>query len=163
EQIVKLASHSREKGYTIVALELYFRQGRAKVDIGMAKGKQEWATRYELREKQDLREAQRALSLRLHRCTQRQCPALVPRHALCLLVGTLASPQDPTTRSDTMSFALHRLPLRLASGGFILNSGIGKLSLDSDTAKGLQQMAINAIPQLEQLSPEDFGKYLAAG
>jgi len=62
-----------------------------------------------------------------------------------------------------MSFALHRLPLRLASGGFILNSGIGKLSLDSDTAKGLQQMAINAIPQLEQLSPEDFGKYLAAG
>ena len=62
-----------------------------------------------------------------------------------------------------MSFALHRLPLRLASGGFILNSGIGKLSLDSDTAKGLQQMATNAIPQLEQLSPEDFGKYLAAG
>lgn len=62
-----------------------------------------------------------------------------------------------------MSFALHRLPLRVASGAFILNSGIGKLSLDSESAKGLQQVAINAIPQLEKLSPEDFGKYLAAG
>lgn len=62
-----------------------------------------------------------------------------------------------------MAFALHRLPLRLASGAFILNSGYSKLSLDAESAEGLQQMAINAIPQLEQLSPEEFGKYLAAG
>lgn len=62
-----------------------------------------------------------------------------------------------------MAFALHRLPLRLASGAFILNSGYSKLSLDAESAKGLQEMAVNAIPQLEQLSPEEFGKYLAAG
>ena len=62
-----------------------------------------------------------------------------------------------------MAFALHRLPLRLVSGAFILNSGYGKLSLDAESAKGLQEMAVNAIPQLEQLSPEEFGKYLAAG
>lgn len=62
-----------------------------------------------------------------------------------------------------MAFALHRLPLRLASGAFILNSGYGKLSLDAESAKGLQEMAVNAIPQLEQLTPEEFGKYLAAG
>ncbi|WP_147916286.1 DoxX family membrane protein [Ruania zhangjianzhongii] len=62
-----------------------------------------------------------------------------------------------------MAFALHRLPLRLVSGAFILNSGYSKLGLDEEGAKGLQQMAVNAIPQLEQLSPEEFGKYLAAG
>lgn len=62
-----------------------------------------------------------------------------------------------------MAFALHRLPLRLVSGAFILNSGYSKLSLDAESAKGLQEMAVNAIPQLEQLSPEEFGKYLAAG
>ena len=67
EQIVKLSSRSREKGYTVVPLELYFRQGRAKVEIGLAKGKQEWDKRQALREKQDLREAQRAMSLRQHR------------------------------------------------------------------------------------------------
>ncbi len=62
-----------------------------------------------------------------------------------------------------MAFALHRLPLRLTSGAFILNSGYNKLSLDAETAKGLQDMAVNAFPQLGSLEPEDFGKYLAAG
>ena len=62
-----------------------------------------------------------------------------------------------------MAFALHRLPLRLVSGAFILNSGYSKLGLDAESAQGLQAMAVNAIPQLEQLSTEEFGKYLAAG
>ncbi|UFU05428.1 DoxX family membrane protein [Ruania halotolerans] len=62
-----------------------------------------------------------------------------------------------------MSFALHRLPLRLTAGAFILNSGLNKLNLDAESAGGLQQMALNAFPQLEQLSAEDFGQYLAAG
>lgn len=67
EQIAKLASQSREKGHTVVPLELYFRGGRAKVQIALARGKQEWDKRQALREKQDLREAQRAMSLRQHR------------------------------------------------------------------------------------------------
>lgn len=62
-----------------------------------------------------------------------------------------------------MAFALHRLPLRLASGAFVLNSGYSKLGMDAETAKGLQDMAVNAIPQLASLDAEDFGKYLAAG
>lgn len=49
------------KGYTIVPLELYFLGGRAKVEIALARGKQEWDKRQTLREKQDQREAQRAM------------------------------------------------------------------------------------------------------
>ncbi|WP_127130510.1 SsrA-binding protein SmpB [Georgenia sp. SYP-B2076] len=66
EEIAKLGVKSREKGYTIVPLELYFLRGRAKVEIALARGKQEWDKRQTLREKQDEREAQRAMSLRKH-------------------------------------------------------------------------------------------------
>ncbi|WP_235856823.1 DoxX family membrane protein [Occultella glacieicola] len=62
-----------------------------------------------------------------------------------------------------MAFALRRLPLRLASGAYLLNSGVGKLDLDAESAKGLQAMAVNAIPQLGDLDAAQFGKYLAAG
>jgi len=34
---------------------------------------------------------------------------------------------------------LHHLPQRIATGGFILNSGIGKLSADEATAEQLKQ------------------------
>ncbi|PWD50217.1 hypothetical protein C8046_05610 [Serinibacter arcticus] len=60
-----------------------------------------------------------------------------------------------------MSAALHRLPLRATSGAFILNSGIGKLALDAESAAGLQAMASNAFPQVKELKPEEFGKLLA--
>lgn len=64
EQIDKLAAKTREKGHTIVPLQLYFLGGRAKVEIALARGKQEWDKRHALRAKQDEREAQRAMSLR---------------------------------------------------------------------------------------------------
>ncbi|WP_114855900.1 SsrA-binding protein SmpB [Brachybacterium sp. YJGR34] len=64
QEIVKLASKSREKGYTIVPLEMYFLGSHAKVVIGLARGKKEWDKRQTLREKQDLREAQRAMRRR---------------------------------------------------------------------------------------------------
>ncbi|GAA3510046.1 SsrA-binding protein SmpB [Georgenia daeguensis] len=67
EEIEKLAVKTREKGHTIVPLELYFTKGRAKVEIALARGKQEWDKRQTLREKQDEREAQRAMSLRRNR------------------------------------------------------------------------------------------------
>ncbi|GAA1489886.1 SsrA-binding protein SmpB [Brachybacterium sacelli] len=63
-EIAKLASKSREKGFTIVPLELYFLGSHAKVVIGLARGKKEWDKRQTLREKQDLREAQRAIRQR---------------------------------------------------------------------------------------------------
>ena len=66
-EILKLGQKSREKGYTVVPLDLYFIGGRAKVEIALARGKQEWDKRQALREKQDAREAQRAMSLRVDR------------------------------------------------------------------------------------------------
>lgn len=63
-EIDKLAGKSRETGYTLVPLQLYFREGRAKVEIALAKGKKEYDKRHALRAKQDAREAQRAMSLR---------------------------------------------------------------------------------------------------
>ncbi|QPK80833.1 SsrA-binding protein SmpB [Schaalia sp. ZJ405] len=61
EQIQMLASKVQAKGYTIVPLELYFIEGRAKVEIALAKGKQEWDKRQALREAQDQRDAERAM------------------------------------------------------------------------------------------------------
>lgn len=55
------------------------------------------------------------------------------------------------------------LPPRLATGAFILNSGLGKRQLDEEAAAGLQAMAANAFPQLRDLSPRDFGKLLSTG
>jgi len=66
-EIEKLAAKSRESGHTIVPLQLYFSNGRAKVEIALARGKREYDKRHALRERQDNREAQRAMSLRQHR------------------------------------------------------------------------------------------------
>lgn len=62
DQILRLGQKSREKGHTIVPLELYFTKGRAKVEIALARGKQEWDKRETLRRKQDDREARRVMS-----------------------------------------------------------------------------------------------------
>ncbi|HEY5835912.1 SsrA-binding protein SmpB [Streptomyces sp.] len=61
-EIDKLAQKSQESGHTIVPLALYFKEGRVKVEIALAKGKKEYDKRQTLREKQDRREADRAMS-----------------------------------------------------------------------------------------------------
>ncbi|MBT2366940.1 SsrA-binding protein SmpB [Streptomyces sp. ISL-10] len=61
-EIDKLESKSQETGHTIVPLVLYFKDGRAKVEIALAKGKKEYDKRQTLREKQDRRETDRAVS-----------------------------------------------------------------------------------------------------
>ncbi|HMM82084.1 MAG TPA: SsrA-binding protein SmpB [Terrimesophilobacter sp.] len=63
-QILKIHSKVKEGGYTLVPLRLYFSDGRAKVEIAVAKGKREYDKRQTLRERQDAREAQRAMSAR---------------------------------------------------------------------------------------------------
>jgi SsrA-binding protein len=63
-QILKIHSKVKEGGYTLVPLRLYFSDGRAKVEIAVAKGKREYDKRQTLRERQDTREAQRAMSAR---------------------------------------------------------------------------------------------------
>ncbi|AJE82889.1 MULTISPECIES: SsrA-binding protein SmpB [Streptomyces] len=61
-EIDKLAAKSQESGHTIVPLALYFKDGRAKIEIALAKGKKEYDKRQTLREKQDRRETERAMS-----------------------------------------------------------------------------------------------------
>ncbi len=64
EELDRLAEGTREKGHTVVPLRLYFVKGRAKVEIGIARGKKLYDKRATLREQQDNREAQSAMSLR---------------------------------------------------------------------------------------------------
>ncbi|WP_406000522.1 SsrA-binding protein SmpB [Streptomyces sp. NBC_00829] len=61
-EIDKLESKAQESGHTIVPLVLYFKDGRAKIEIALAKGKKEYDKRQTLREKQDRRETDRAVS-----------------------------------------------------------------------------------------------------
>ncbi len=62
EEIHKLVAKTQESGHTLVPLQLYFKDGRAKVEIALAKGKKDYDKRQTLREKQDRREADRAMS-----------------------------------------------------------------------------------------------------
>jgi SsrA-binding protein len=61
EELEKIARATRESGFTIVPLQLYFLNGKAKVEIGVARGKRDYDKRQTLREKQDNREALRAM------------------------------------------------------------------------------------------------------
>jgi SsrA-binding protein len=49
-----------------VPLSIYFLDGNAKVELAVAKGKREYDKRQTLRERQDKREADRAISARKH-------------------------------------------------------------------------------------------------
>lgn len=61
-EIDKLRVKTQETGHTIIPLALYFKDGRAKVEIALAKGKKLYDKRQTLREKQDRRESDRAIS-----------------------------------------------------------------------------------------------------
>ena len=51
------------------------------------------------------------------------------------------------------SVKAHHLPQRIATGAFILNSGIGKLRADEETAAQLHGFAADAYPVLARLKP----------
>ena len=61
-EISKLAGKIKESGYTLVPLSLYFKDGYAKVEIALARGKKEYDKRQARKEQQDKREADRAMS-----------------------------------------------------------------------------------------------------
>ncbi|ALE93469.1 hypothetical protein AOC05_15975 [Arthrobacter alpinus] len=61
-----------------------------------------------------------------------------------------------------MGFSIGNAALRLVSGAFILNSGIGKLHLEQEHAAGLQAAAARVIPPAGTLEPDKFGKLLSA-
>jgi hypothetical protein len=57
---------------------------------------------------------------------------------------------------------IRHLPGRMAAGAFILNSGIGKLDVDDDTAKRLHSTASQVFPFVADMDPRSFAKGLAA-
>jgi DoxX len=58
---------------------------------------------------------------------------------------------------------LAHLPLRVATGAYILNSGLNKTGLEGQAAEGVHRMATNAIPPLKKIQPEQFARILSAG
>jgi hypothetical protein len=55
------------------------------------------------------------------------------------------------------------IPPRLATGAFIVNTGIGKLSADEATANGIHGMAVGTYPFLAKIEPTKFVRILAIG
>ena len=64
-EIDKIERRVNERGLTIVPLSLYFKDGRAKIEIALAKGKKTYDKRHALAERQAAREAQQAVGRRL--------------------------------------------------------------------------------------------------
>ncbi len=64
-EIAKIERKIGDKGYTLVPLALYFKDGRAKVEIGLAKGKKSYDKRHALADRQAEREKQQAIGRRL--------------------------------------------------------------------------------------------------
>jgi hypothetical protein len=61
-----------------------------------------------------------------------------------------------------ISVKARHLPPRIATGAFIINSGIGKLKADEQAAAQLHGFAAGAFPFLNKLKPKDFVRILAA-
>ncbi|MBR6093999.1 MAG: SsrA-binding protein SmpB [Lachnospiraceae bacterium] len=59
-EILKLVGKVKEKGYTLVPIEVYFTDGKAKMLIGLAKGKKLYDKREDLAKKDAKREMERA-------------------------------------------------------------------------------------------------------
>lgn len=57
---------------------------------------------------------------------------------------------------------LHHIPVRLATGAFIANSGLTKLRSGEEVAKGVHGMASGTYPVLEGMDPVQFTKALGA-
>lgn len=60
-----------------------------------------------------------------------------------------------------MAFSLSNAALRAIPGAFIINSGLGKLNLDEQSAGYMQSMAAKAFPAVKDLDAATFGKALA--
>jgi SsrA-binding protein len=60
-EITRLTGKIAERGLTVVPLKLYFKKGRAKIEIGLARGKKLHDKRATLRERETRREMDRAV------------------------------------------------------------------------------------------------------
>src|SRR5258708_1855288 len=62
-----------------------------------------------------------------------------------------------------MRWKAWHVPVRLATGLFILNSGLGRREVPEGGAAGLKGMAAVGIPLVEPLEPATFARVLSAG
>jgi hypothetical protein len=58
---------------------------------------------------------------------------------------------------------LSHIPLRVATGAYILNSGLSKRGLEGQAAEGLHAMAAGAIPPVEKVPAPRFAQILSTG
>jgi len=63
-EIDRLAAKLDQKGLTLVPLRLYLKNNRAKVELGLARGKRQYDKRATLREKESRREIERTVARR---------------------------------------------------------------------------------------------------
>ena len=63
-EIMKLLGITKEKGYTLIPLNLYFKKGKVKVTVGLATGKKLYDKRQALAEKEAKRDIERKLKER---------------------------------------------------------------------------------------------------
>ena len=58
---------------------------------------------------------------------------------------------------------ISHLPLRVATGAYILNSGLGKRGADEGTATWMRDQASQVVPQAAGMQPQQFAKVLSTG
>jgi len=64
KEIIRLQGKIAQKGYTLIPLKIYFKDGRAKVEVGLAKGKREFEKRDSIKEREANREIEKAMKSR---------------------------------------------------------------------------------------------------
>lgn len=62
-EINKLSAKITEKGYTLVPLQVYFKEGRVKVEVGLARGKKLYDKRADIAKKDQRRETEREFKI----------------------------------------------------------------------------------------------------
>ena len=63
-EINKLTGKIKEKGFTIVPLQVYFKEGKAKMEIGLCRGKKLYDKRQDIAKKDMKREAEKEFKIR---------------------------------------------------------------------------------------------------
>jgi len=58
-EIKRLLGKTQERGFSLVPLKVYFKEGKAKVEIALARGKKEYDKRESLKRKEETREMDR--------------------------------------------------------------------------------------------------------
>jgi SsrA-binding protein len=60
-EIDKLTGKLKERGFTLIPLRMYFRKGKAKVELGLCKGKKKYDKRAAIKKRETKRELSRAM------------------------------------------------------------------------------------------------------